>query len=435
LASPTATLTASIEHRYRHWRMRIFAITWLAYASFYLVRKSFAVAKVAFADDPNVQLTKPQMGQIDSVYLILYSLGQFIWGPLGDRLGARRVVVTGMSIAVVAAVGTGLITAFWAFMALAALQGIGQSSGWSALVKNMSSWFSRDERGRIMGWWCTNYAIGGLVAGIFAAEMIDLFGHWQFGFFIPALTLGLVLILFLLFQRNRPEDIGLPPIEVLHGQRQYVVASPGGPNQPAEGSWKAMAEVLLKPTVWALAVSYFSLKLTRYALLFWGPMYVKEMLGTGVAESAWTSAAFELGGPLGVIAAGYASDRLFAARRIPVAVISLSILAGVLLLADQAVAMGQLGMAAFFFAAGFFLFGPDSLIVGAAAMDFGTKKGAGTAAGWINGVGSVGSILGGLLPGYVSTSEDWSTIFALFAAAVVVTALVLLPFWKTTPGR
>ncbi|SVB89246.1 uncharacterized protein METZ01_LOCUS242100, partial [marine metagenome] len=37
------------EARYTHWRWRIFFVTWLAYAGFYLTRKSFAVAKVGLA--------------------------------------------------------------------------------------------------------------------------------------------------------------------------------------------------------------------------------------------------------------------------------------------------------------------------------------------------------------------------------------------------
>ena len=36
---------------YERWRWQIFAITWLAYAGFYLTRKSFAVAKIGIQKD------------------------------------------------------------------------------------------------------------------------------------------------------------------------------------------------------------------------------------------------------------------------------------------------------------------------------------------------------------------------------------------------
>ena len=54
-----------------------------------------------------------------------------------------------------------------------------------------------------------------------------------------------------------------------------------------------------------------------------------------------------------------------------------------------------------FFLIGFFLYGPDSMVSATAAVDFGTKKGAGTAAGFINGFGSFGQVLGVALPGYL----------------------------------
>ena len=68
-------------------------------------------------------------------------------------------------------------------------------------------------------------------------------------------------------------------------------------------------------------------------------------------------------------------------------------------------------MAAFFFFVGVFLFGPDSIISGTAAMDFGTKRGAGTATGFVNGVGSIGGILGGYLPGVITSQSDWTALF------------------------
>ena len=52
------------------------------------------------------------------------------------------------------------------------------------------------------------------------------------------------------------------------------------------------------------------------------------------------------------------------------------------------------------------------VISGAAAIDFGTSEAAGTATGFVNGCGSVGAILGGLLPGCFDTL----TVFFVFTA-------------------
>ena len=59
-----------------------------------------------------------------------------------------------------------------------------------------------------------------------------------------------------------------------------------------------------------------------------------------------------------------------------------------------------------------------------------TSKHAGTAAVLINGCGSVGAILGGLLPGYLSTSA----LFYGFAGAAFVAMLLLIPHWNRMPA-
>jgi sugar phosphate permease len=70
------------------------------------------------------------------------------------------------------------------------------------------------------------------------------------------------------------------------------------------------------------------------------------------------------------------------------------------------------------------------MISGAAAIDFGTTKAGATAAGFVNGCGSVGAILGGLLPGYFDTV----TVFIVFAGCAMFSALVLIPHWNSRPG-
>ena len=66
-------------------------------------------------------------------------------------------------------------------------------------------------------------------------------------------------------------------------------------------------------------------------------------------------------------------------------------------------------------------------------MDFGTKKAAGTAAGMINGVGSIGSVAAGILPAWLSAGKDWSSLFYLFIATLAVTIVLLLPLWNRKP--
>ena len=437
----------AIDRNYERWRWTTFAVTWLIYASFYLTRKSFAVAKVAFPEDQRVSLTREHLGRVDSVYLTAYMAGQFFFGPLGDRLGPRRILLAGMGLSVVTAVVYGFSTGFVVMALLAGLQGIAQSTGWSNTAKVMSSWFSLRERGRIIGWWCTHYSVGAAVALPLAGFMMTQFGsprppgeagsaivpYWQAAFWGPAAVLAVVLLVAWRFLRNRPEDVGLPSIERYHGEGVSVIVEGDEPEEEQEGSWSVIGTVLRVPGIWLLAIAYFSIKLTRYALYFWGPKYIHESLGADAQASTIIAAALPIGGTVGVIATGYLSDYCFQSRRAPVAILSLIATAGILFLGLTPIGNKWL-MTALFFAIGLFLFGPDTLISGTAAVDLGTKKGAGTAAGFVNGVGSLGGILGGYLPGVMTSEEDWSRMFYVFVVGILISAAVLTPLWNTKPA-
>lgn len=424
-----AALPSTIDHAYRRWRWQIFAITWIAYAGFYLTRKSFSVAKIGIQRDPSLHMTDAQMAWIDGGYLVAYAAGQFVFGIAGDRMGPRKVVLGGMALSVVSALAMGASTWVILFGVFFLIQGLAQSSGWAPLSKNMSMFFSRRERGTMMGLWCTNYALGGLIASLVAGWAGDRFG-WRYAFYIPAAGLLLVWVLCWVFQRNRPEDVGLPPIEQHHGEAPDTPAGDGA--VPAEGSWKAVVEVLTNPMVLWLSAVYFLVKPTRYAILFWGPKYMNSKLGSGMTESGALSALFELAGPAAALGAGILSDKVFGTRRIPLSVICLLLLGALLVTFDHFPAT-RLSLGLSFFAIGILLFAPDTLVAGAASVDFGTKRGASTASGVINGMGSIGAILGGTLPGFFNQRWGWGGVFTFLGVMAFVAGLLLLPRWNALP--
>jgi len=191
------------DRKYDRWRWQIFAITWLAYAGFYLTRKSFAVAKIEMGKPSGLGLTDAQMSAVDGAFLMTYALGQFLWGACGDRYGPRKVVALGMLGSVVGAMAMGSVSFAIPLVIFSALQGLCQATGWSPLAKNVGTFFSRSERGTVMGLWLTNYALGGAIGSVYAGYVGGPWG-WRYAFWFPAATLAFTLLLFLLLQRNKP---------------------------------------------------------------------------------------------------------------------------------------------------------------------------------------------------------------------------------------
>jgi sugar phosphate permease len=77
------------------------------------------------------------------------------------------------------------------------------------------------------------------------------------------------------------------------------------------------------------------------------------------------------------------------------------------------------------------LFGPDALLSGAAAQDTAGTAAAATATGFVNGIGSLGAVLEGLVvPRIVPRLKDgfdWSAFFPALALFALGAVLALLP--------
>jgi OPA family sugar phosphate sensor protein UhpC-like MFS transporter len=423
------------DPRYERWRWTIFGITWLAYVGFYFTRKEFSVAKPGLLKDPQMGMDEEIMGYIEGGFGVAYALGQFLWGYLGDRYGSRIVVLIGMIGSIAVSVAMGLTAPLAVFGVLWFFQGLCQASGWAPLTKNVSHWTTRRERGRVFGFWSTNYAAGGMMAGTVIGLAVREFGGWRYAFFAASFVLAVITLLFFLLQRNRPTDLGLPSPEQYRGEPEDVVVAGEKPKEEPEGSIKVFLEVISNAMILRMAAVYFLLKPIRYVFLSWGTLIVSQRLATDDAISALVSSAFEAGGPLGVITAGFLSDRLFRTRRMPVTVIGLVILSLLLFSFNSITASGdKFSMIAAFAAIGFFLFGPDAIISSTAAVDFGTKKGAGTAVGFINGMGSIGQIIGLMLPGILKKHYGWDVLFTGMGCFILLAAILLAPKWNAMPA-
>ena len=112
----------------KHWRWRIFSITWLAYAGFYLTRKGFSAVKSILKEQFGV--SKAQLAVVDTAYNIAYAFGMMGFGVLGDRLGTRKVILAGMGISILVGVAMGFSHTMLLFGILMTVQGLVQSTGW-----------------------------------------------------------------------------------------------------------------------------------------------------------------------------------------------------------------------------------------------------------------------------------------------------------------
>lgn len=254
---------------------------------------------------------------------------------------------------------------------------------------------------------------------------------WRRSFWVPAAVLILIALCFISFTRNKPTDVGLQEIDEEDSTDSESVGRAGISAELS--SREILALVLKNPVVWLISAMYFFTKMGRYALLFWLPYYMVEHLGYNLAEAGYTSILYEAAGFAGIIAAGYVSDKLFRARRMPVGALGMWGLAIACFFHPQLAAWSHLGNAIGISLMGFFTYGPDALMSGAAAIDAGSPKAAGLAAGVINGVGSLGQMIAGLVVAYITIQFGWDTLFYFFVVIALIAGCLLAVKWNWVP--
>ena len=414
-------------------------LAWLAYATYYFGRRGFGVVKKKLHDELGV--SEVALGRIDTVYLTAYSIGQFTSGFFGDHIGARRLIGYGMLLSAAMCVAFGSFNGAFAFGVAFAVNGFAQATGWPGTTRAMADFTTPETRGRPMGFFSTSYQVGGFAAVWFATLLATAFG-WRAAFYGPAVVIALVAITILLFL---PTPTPIPTPETAPETAPTSAPTPETAPAPAPKSAsptsaddrerrersEAQRAVIRNPTIWLFATSYFFVKIIRYVLLFWLPYYLSTTFGWSTLAAGGISTAFEVGGVIGVVAIGWLSDRTPRLGRAGLAAVWLF---GLVLACGAYVLWGSGGKLANFALIaliGAMLFGPDSILCGAAAMDAGGPRAAAMATGFVNGVGSLGPILQGLLVPPLAKHYGWQALFPTLVGLALCAALVLVPaLWR-----
>jgi OPA family sugar phosphate sensor protein UhpC-like MFS transporter len=409
------------------WRRRVFIATWLSYVGFYFCRKPFSAAKSAIGAQNGWDTET--LGNIWAAYLIAYSIGAFLASRVGTWLGPRKNLLIGMALSVIVTLIMGIAPSWQLMAGLVFVNGLAQATGWSGNVGTMANWFHKHERGRVMGAWSTNFTTGSLLSGFVMAALLGsvpaTIAPWEHCFYVGACVLGVVWIQFYFLQRNKPEDLGLAPVDdPVTAVDESKLVEPSGPLTLSREAWTNLLLV---------AGFYFFAKFIRYAVWSWSAYFLErtyELKGDAANQYATI---FDICGLAGVYMTGYLSDRFFKSRR---AGVSLIFMIGMMAVTGLLVLFGGTSVTVFTIllgGVGFFLYGPDALLSGAGAMDIGSRRAAVFATGVIAGFGAMGPVVQELV---IARMYDGKTYFA-FEPERWLTWLDSLPqyhYWFTGQG-
>lgn len=420
-------LTTNIDKSYKRYRLQLFLVAYLGYMAYYFVRSTLSLAKPELLKS-GFSLT--QVGFLGSALAVAYGLSKFIMGNVSDRSNPRYFLAIGLILSAICNLFIPSLLNFYFLLFFMFLNGWFQGMGWPPCGRIMTHWFSDSERGTKMAIWNTAHNVGAGLLPLIVFLGIIIFGHWYGIFYLPAICAIIVAIFVLIYGRDVPQSVGLPPIEDYRNDYPSAVVEGDLLDREEEMTAKQILfdYVLFNKNVWLMAIANVFVYCVRYGVLNWAPTYLSKVKHFSNWYSGLGFAFFELSAIPGTILIGWLSDKYFAGRRSPLGFISMLIIAAGIYMywqsSSQVMTLLSLGVI------GFMIYGPVMLI-GVAALDLVPKKAAGTAAGFTGLFGYFFGTMGAeALMGYLVQNHGWDSGFIMLLISSLLAAILFLATWN-----
>lgn len=410
-------MTPEVAKKFKYWQTRTIIASMIGYALFYFVRKNLSIAMPAMQED--LGITKGDLGLFLTLHGLLYGVSKFANGFIGDRVNARYFMVTGLVLSAVCNILFGFSSAVLVFGIVWMLNGWFQGMGFPPCARLLTHWIPPTQLATKMSIWNTSHSIGAGLVVIVCGYIVSLGWRWCFWFPSIIALVGAVGLWFAL--RDTPRSVGLPELNQ---------KGTGEAKEESSKEFKAFVRkhVFGNPTIWVLAFANFFVYIVRYAVLDWGPTLLGEWKGISIQHAGWMVAAFEISGILGMLTAGWATDRFFGGRGPRVCVLCMA-LATVFIALFWGLQEPSMWLATCLLgAAGFCIYGPQAL-VGIAAANIATKKAAATAVGFTGLFGYASTLVSGWGLGLLAQHYGWDVAVGALILIAVVGTLIFMAAW------
>ena len=396
--------------------------------------QTIAVAGPLIAD--SIGLQRAALGPVFSAGLLGAMLGALAFGPLGDRIGRKRVLVVSATVFGVFTILTAYCGSYSTVLAVRFLAGIGLGGAVPCFIALASEYAPQRRRAMVASLIWAAFPLGGIAGGFLSAAILA-HSDWQLIFLIGgALPLAVALALALWL----PESISFMIAAGADPARIGALVARICPGTPADARYvadekraKGMAVVHLftegrAARTLLLWVPFFAGFGILAITVLWAPVLLREH-GMPLSQAALVLGVSGVGALFGMGSAGRLIERFGA-----LAVLVPSFLLG-------AVSVGALGyaavslptMATALFLVGLFIGTGASGSIALAALTYPTAMRS-SGIGWAMGMGRFGQVLAPLFAAAaVAAGWDSEHLFLAFAIAPALGALAIVALQGRAP--
>ncbi len=373
--------------------------------------------------------SKSDFGILTGALFWTYGIGQFVNGRLSEIVGPAKFVVASVILSIAANVIFAFQTSIVAMAVLWGLNGYFQSMAWTPGVAILTRWWPGPTRGFATG---LAHAFSGFgqVAAIlsvaFAFKILPGLG-WRAAFFVSAVFPLAALLLYLVWARTSPTQIGLaeyveddPARARIEEEMRALVA--------ARGKFYPYRYVLANRQFLVWVAIAFITGLARYGLVTWVPLYFIDRFDISVTSGLMGALSLPVGMGIGTLVVPWLTDKWCPNNRLPAVILSAVIAAasiGGFMLLDPTRPVQMAVVQVLLFVAGFCIYAINGT-AWAYATDIGGRVFSATSSGVLNFAAYMGAAAQSFVYGFLLDAIGWASVFASLAALCAV--MVVLGF-------
>jgi MFS transporter, ACS family, glucarate transporter len=392
----------------------------------YVQQRSITVASYQMM--PQLGLSQMQIGWLETALLIGYTVMQFPGGVIGQRLGARLMLVIIGLIAFGATLATPLAplllsgaALFGALLVAQLVLGASQAPVFPVSSGVFETWFPSDSWPLVQGLQSTGLQLGAAITAPVIAWLMSVF-DWQRAIALSTLPAIVLIVWWAWYGRGTPGEhpaVSAAELAELGAHAHARVDS--------SISWRGVWRLVQNRDVLALTVSYVCMNYVFYLLANWCFLYLVQERHFTVLEGGWLASVPPLAAAISSGVGGKLAS-VFGVRygvRAGLRLVPLISLPAAGILEIVAVDAGNPYLAVAALALCYFAVELNEGPYWAAIMHIG-RADAMAAGGLMNTGGNAGGLIATPIVAYLSGHHAWSQAFLLGTGFAVVSAALWL---------
>ena len=414
---PKALTDEMVVHQGRY---QVLALLCISAAIAYVQRAALSVPASEIAGDLEFADLARDMGWIQSAWYFSYGLMQIPSGWLADRLGSRRALAIFSVVWSLATLLTAFVTDFVSLLVMWSLMGAAQAGAFPCAAKALGRIFPETERARATGLLASGMTLGGAIAPVMTAMILQSLTAWADAWGIDRwrLLLGAYAVPGVLWTAV---FLGLVSLRKLPAGAKPLASNTSAANVPVDWS-----RLLRSWPLGLLCAQQFFRAAGMVFFMTWFPTFLQKTRDVTLLGSGVLTTVAGIGGMVGSLTGGFFSDWLLLRTgnkrlsRQGIAVVGMG-LCSLLIVASYFVSDVQQSIALITLGAFCATFGGVSGYT--VAISFGGRQVA-TVFSTMNMFGNLGAALFPLTAGWLVTQTgNWNLILFLFACVMAIDAL------------